>query len=243
MSGPLHIVVVDDDPRIRRLLCRYLSSEKFKVSEASDGEALRAILGREPVDLVLLDVLMPGDDGLNLARRIRQNGNTPIIMVSSKGDLVDRVAALEIGADDYIAKPFHLREVLARIRTVLRRSSVAEPPAGAAVLGDNRNVFAFEDWEFDLGRRELRRIGGDLVPLSASEFDLLRVFVTNPNHVMDRNHVMDLMKGSGWAAHDRTIDTHVARLRKKIETVPKAPALIKTVRGGGYVFAAPVRPK
>jgi len=243
MGEQPHILVVDDERRIRTMLSRYLSDEGFRVSEASDGAAMRLVLERDTVDLVLLDLVMPGEDGLSLARYIRQRSDIPVIMLTGKGELIDRVVGLEAGADDYIAKPFHLREVLARIRTVMRRvhpqpasASLQAPPSKEAA-GD---TLVFQGWKFDLLKRELRRPDGDPVPLTASEFDLLRVFARNPNRVLDRDHLMNLVKGRDWAAFDRAIDTQVVRLRKKIEPDPQNPQLIKTVRGAGYIFAASV---
>jgi two-component system, OmpR family, response regulator len=245
MTDQLHVLIVDDEPRIRTMLRRYLVEEGFKVSDAADGAGMRAALAREAIDLVLLDLMMPGEDGLSLARHIRQRSEIPIIMLSGKGDLVDRVVGLETGADDYITKPFELREVLARIRTVLRRAatrdaSVASEPSLAANVNASE-VLVFEGWRLDLVRRELRWQTGESVPLTAGEFELLRAFTTNPNRVLNRDQLIDLVKGREWAAYDRGVDTQVMRLRKKIEPDPGSPSLIKTVRGAGYVFAATVR--
>jgi two-component system OmpR family response regulator len=241
MSDPLHVLVVDDDQRIRTMLRRYLVEEGFRISEAADGGAMRAALDAERVDLVLLDLMMPGEDGLSLARQVRQRSDIPIIMLTGKGDLIDRVAGLEAGADDYIAKPFHLREVLARIRTVLRRGRTsAAPAAPAEASADEKEILAFQGWRLDLVRRELRRSDGDLVPLTTGEFELLRVFAGHPNRVLARDQLMNLVKGQEWAAYDRAVDAQVVRLRRKIEVDPANPALIKTVRGAGYVFATSV---
>jgi two-component system phosphate regulon response regulator OmpR len=243
MGDRPHILVVDDERRIRTMLSRYLSDEGFRVSETADGAAMRVALERDPPDLVLLDLVMPGEDGLSLARHIRQRSDIPVIMLTGKGDLIDRVAGLEAGADDYIAKPFHLREVLARIRTVMRRVH-PQPASSSAPVSPSKesaaDTLVFQDWRFDLLKRELRRPDGNLVPLTAGEFDLLRVFARNPNRVLDRDHLMTLVKGRDWAAFDRAIDTQVVRLRKKIEPDPQNPQLIKTVRGAGYIFAASV---
>lgn len=244
MTDQLHVLIVDDEPRIRTMLRRYLVEEGFKVSDAADGAGMRAALAREAIDLVLLDLMMPGEDGLSLARHIRQRSEIPIIMLSGKGDLVDRVVGLETGADDYITKPFELREVLARIRTVLRRAatrdaSAASEPSLAANVNASE-VLVFEGWRLDLVRRELRWQTGESVPLTAGEFELLRAFTTNPNRVLNRDQLIDLVKGREWAAYDRGVDTQVMRLRKKIEPDPSNPRLIKTVRGAGYVFAAAV---
>jgi two-component system OmpR family response regulator len=243
MSDPQHILVVDDEARIRTMLRRYLEGEGFKVSEAGDGVAMRKAFEAAPVDLVLLDLMMPGEDGLTLARHIRQRAQTPIIMLTGKGDLIDRVAGLEAGADDYVAKPFHLREILARIRTVMRRVQAPAPtaaPAATPVAEPGGEVLHFPGWEMDLLRRELRRAGGEAVSLTSAEFELLRVFATHPNRVLNRDQLMEQIKGREWEAYDRAIDTQIVRLRKKVEADPANPTLIKTVRGAGYVFAAAV---
>ena len=195
---------------------------------------------------VLLDLMMPGEDGLSLARYIRQRSDIPIIMLTGKGDLIDRVVGLEAGADDYITKPFELREVLARIRTVMRRAAprpapAAPAPAAAAADGAKEEVLVFQGWRLDLVRRELTRPTGEIVPLTAGEFDLLCAFARHPNRVLTRNQLIELVKGRDWAAYDRAIDTQVGRLRKKLEADPANPTLIKTVRGGGYIFASAVK--
>ncbi len=244
MTSPSHILVVDDDRQIRDMLRRYLVEEGFRVSDAADGAAMRATLEHDPADLVLLDLVMPGEDGLSLARYIRQRSAVPIIMLTGRGDVIDRVAGLEAGADDYVAKPFHLREILARIRTVLRRAppAAASPPDAAAPAtgAAAQEILAFAGWQLDLLKRELRRAGGKAVPLTTGEFELLRVLALNANRVLSRDQLLDRVKGREWAAYDRTIDTQVVRLRKKIESDPQNPELIKTVRGAGYVFAASV---
>ncbi len=244
MTDPLHVLIVDDEPGIRNMLRRYLVEEGFKVSDAGDGAGVRAVLAREVIHLVLLDLMMPGEDGLSLARYIRQHSEIPIIMLTGKGDLIDRVVGLETGADDYIPKPFELREVLARIRTVMRRAgpraAPAAPAPAPAASGNTSEVLVFEGWRLDVLRRELRRQPGDLVPLTAGEFELLCSFVRHPNRVLNRDQLIDLVKGREWAAYERGVDTQVMRLRKKIEVDPSNPSLIKTVRGSGYVFAAAV---
>lgn len=245
MTDKPHIVIVDDEQRIRTMLRRYLTDEGFSVAEAGDGAALREIFDRQPADLVLLDLMMPGEDGLSVARYIRQRSKTPIIMLTGKGDVIDRVAGLEAGADDYIGKPFHLREVLARIRTVLRRAqAAAEVPASPTATKSSgkadHEVLTFQGWHLDLLKRELRRPSGDVVSLTTGEYELLCAFARSPNRVLNRDQLMDLVKGRDWAANDRAIDAQVVRLRKKIESDPKSPELIKTVRGSGYIFAAAV---
>ena len=238
-----HIVVVDDDAKVRGMLRRYLTGEGFRVSEATDGSSMRSVLQGDPADLILLDLVMPGEDGFSLARAIRQRESTPIIMLTGKGDLIDKVAGLEAGADDYIAKPFHLREVLARIRTVLRRTH-AEPTTAIDKPSHDKppcaDLVLFEGWRFDTAKRELTRRDGTPVRLTTGEFNLLQAFVLNANRVLNRDVLMDLVKGREWAAFDRTIDAQVVRLRKKIESDPAHPTLIKTVRGAGYIFAAKI---
>jgi two-component system phosphate regulon response regulator OmpR len=243
MSERIHILVVDDEQRIRTMLRRYLCEEGFKVSDASNGADARAVLERDKVDIVLLDLIMPGEDGLSIARHIRQRSDIPIIMLTGKGNVIDRVAGLEAGADDYIAKPFHLREVLARIRAVMRRVRPlpgVEPASATIPRPSADNPVAFQGWQLDIMKRELRRPDGEPVRLTAAEFELLWAFARNPNRVMNRDRLMDLVKGQDWAANDRAIDTQVGRLRRKIEADPRNPQLIKTVRGGGYVFAVAV---
>lgn len=242
-TGPAHILVVDDDPRIRSMLRRYLTDEGFRVSDVSNGAAMRVALEHGDIALVLLDLVIPGEDGLALARHIRQRSDIPIIMLTGKGELIDRVVGLEAGADDYISKPFHLREVLARIRTVLRRVSLKPAPAAAAEAVapvPDRETIAFQGWRLDLVRRELLNPAGAPVPLTTAEFELLRAFARNANRVLSRDRLLDLVKGRAWSAYDRSIDTQVVRLRRKIERDPSKPELIKTVRGGGYIFAVAV---
>lgn len=236
------ILVVDDDPRIRQMLTRYLEEEGFQVRTAENGAAMRAQMATFAADVVLLDLVMPGEDGLSLARELRARSDVGIIMLTGRGDIVDRVAGLEVGADDYVTKPFHLREVLARIRTILRRTR-ARPAAGGAAIqeqagrGEDIN---FDGWKLSLSRRELLSPAGEAVHLTTGEFDLLVAFTNNPNQVLDRDHLMNLIKGQEWSAFDRSIDTQVSRLRKKIERDPANPTLIKSVRGVGYILTAAV---
>lgn len=238
MSESAHILIVDDDPRVRDMVSRYLTQEGFRVSAAETGEAMRACMTDSDVELVLLDLVLPDADGLNLVRELREQHDVPVIMLSGRGDMVDRVVGLEMGADDYIAKPFHLREVLARIKSVLRRSRPhalapgAEEPA-AAPAGDD---IAFDGWHLNLARRELTAPDGAVAELTTGEFELLSAFARNPNRVLNRDQLMDLTKSRDWSPYDRSIDTQVGRLRKKVERDPSHPELIKTVRGVGYVF-------
>jgi two-component system phosphate regulon response regulator OmpR len=236
-----HILVVDDDPKVRKLLRRCFEGEGYGVSEAGDGDELRREIGQRKVDLITLDLTLPGQDGLTLAREIRSTSKIPIIMVTGKGDTIDRVVGLEIGADDYIAKPFHLREVLARVRSVLRRAdSGSDQPTPNEADRPTDGNYRFADWSLDLGMRELRRADGSLQDLTTAEFGVLEMFVTHPQKVLSRDAIMDLLKGREWTPLDRAIDTQIARLRKKIEADLDNPRLIKTIRGVGYMFATEV---
>lgn len=236
------ILVVDDDPEVRLLLRRCLERESYAVYEAQNGEELFAQLESDQINLITLDLALGGEDGLDLARRIRAKHNVPIIMISGKGDMIDRVVGLELGADDYISKPFHLREVLARVRAVLRRyEKVVSETEDKASSTIKRDRFLFDGWTLDTVRRDL--LGGDGAPreLTTAEFNLLEIFIERPGRVLSRDNIMDLLKGSDWSPVDRTIDNLVARLRKKIEADPNVPRLIKTVRGVGYVFTPEVK--
>ncbi len=230
----VHILVVDDDQRVRQMLTRYFEQEGYRVSVATDGATMRERLN-DSVDVILLDVVMPGEDGLTLAREIRANSDVGIIMLTGRDDVLDRVVGLEVGADDYIAKPFHLREVLARVKSVLRRR---EPRAASSVTAGE--VVRFEGWRLDLASRELVSPRGEAVDLTTGEFDLLAALAKHPGRVLGREALMDLTRGRSWEAFDRTIDAQVARLRKKIETDPKKPVLIKSVRNVGYVFTGKI---
>jgi two-component system OmpR family response regulator len=235
MTGT-HILVVDDDSKVRTLLRRCFEAEGFTVSEAADGDGVRAALKRDPVTLITLDLNLGRDNGLDLARDIRREWTTPIIMLTGKGDAVDRIVGLELGADDYLAKPFELRELLARVRAVLRRSTPGE--TSAAPSGQR---YVFDGWTFDTSRRTLTRDGGADQELTTSEFNLLEAFVMRPHRALSRDDIMDLLKGHDWSPLDRSIDNLVARLRKKVERDSDHPSLIKTVRGVGYIFTADVK--
>ncbi|NIX75049.1 response regulator [Microvirga terricola] len=231
-----HILVVDDDARIRQMLEHYLSDEGLRVTTADGGAAMRVALHKDNPDIILLDLILPGDDGLALAQEIRQRlPEAGIIMLTGRNDPVDLVVGLEVGADDCIAKPFHLREVLARIRSLLRRVHSAKgEKAGNQVL-------SFEGWSLDPGRRRLTGADGREVALTSGEFDLLHAFAKHPQRVLKREQLMDMTKGREWDPLGRSIDAQIVRLRKKVEADPKKPALIKSVRSVGYVFAATVR--
>jgi DNA-binding response OmpR family regulator len=233
-EGKRTILVVDDEPQVRAMLERYLAREGYKVELASSGDAMRRIIGRSKVDLVILDLILPDEDGLELAKTLREDKGAElgIIMLSGKGDEIDRVVGLEMGADDYIAKPFSLREILARVKSVLRRI-----PESVAPAQQPSSSVQFGTWRFDLLRRRLTRDNGEEVSLTPGEFNLLKIFVENQRRVMSREMLLDLTRGFGSDSLDRTIDVQVNRLRHKIEVDPKSPRLVKTVRGGGYVFS------
>ena len=227
------ILVVDDDARIRDLLRRYLTQEGFEVFQAEDGKALNRILLRESFDLIVLDLMMPGEDGLSICRRLRSaNDRTPIIMLTAKGEDVDRIVRLEVGADDYLSKPFNPRELLARVHAVLRRRPTLEAPG--APSGDNETV-QFGPFSFDLGARTLRRDGNDL-PLTTGEFAMLKALVRHPRLPLSREKLALLARGREFEPFDRSLDVQVSRLRKLIELDAAAPRYIQTVWGVGYVF-------
>jgi two-component system OmpR family response regulator len=229
-----HILIVDDEPKVRTLLRRCLEGEGFAVSEAKDGAEMRVCLDREAVSLITLDLNLGRENGLDLAREIRKERNIPIIMLTGKGDAIDRVVGLEVGADDYLPKPFELRELVARVRAVLRRAQPEQRPTSAG------QCYTFADWIFDIHHRSLKRRDGTEQELTTSEFNLLAAFAKRPHRVLSRDDIMDLLKGQDWSPLDRSIDNLVARLRKKIEHDPDRPTLIKTVRGVGYTFSVPV---
>jgi two-component system OmpR family response regulator len=229
-----HILVVDDDPKVRTLLRRCLEGEGFAVSEAKSGKEMWAWLNRAPVSLITLDLGLGSENGLDLARDVRRAHNVPIIMLTGRGDAIDRVVGLEVGADDYLAKPFELRELVARIRAVLRRTTATPEGMSAG------RRYAFEGWVLDISRRSLTGQDGKDYDLTTSEFNLLEAFVKRPHRALSRDEIMDLLKGQDWSPTDRSIDNLVARVRKKIEADPDHPTLIKTVRGVGYTFTADV---
>jgi two-component system phosphate regulon response regulator OmpR len=227
------ILVVDDDLRLRDLLHRYLSEQGFAVQTVPDAGAMDRILNRELFELMVLDLMLPGEDGLAICRRLRGTGNLmPIIMLTAKGDEVDRIVGLEMGADDYLPKPFNPRELVARIHAVLRRRQPAPPP-GAPNPGEE--IVAFGAFSLDLGTRTLTR-GTDEVPLTTGEFALLKVLVSHPRTPLSRDKLMELARGREFEAFDRSIDVQVSRLRRLIEPDPARPAYIQTVWGFGYVF-------
>ncbi len=234
-----HILVVDDDREIRDLLGKFLDKNGFRVTTAADGREMRRALDDWKIDLIVLDLMLPGEDGLTLCRNLRAESAVPVIMLTAMGEEVDRIVGLEMGADDYIAKPFNPRELLARIKAVLRRAKDF-PAVGN---GNDEIVLSFAGWSLDLEKRELYSSDGVLVPLSGGAFGLLAAFVTHPGRVLSRDQLLDMARGRDAQPFDRSIDVQVSRLRRKIEDDPKEPALIKTVRSGGYMFTPTVEQK
>lgn len=240
MPGGPHILIVDDHREIRDLVSRALIKEGFRVSTAADGRAMQKVLADGRIDLILLDLMLPGEDGLSLCRTLRAHSNVPIIMLTAKGEEVDRVIGLEMGADDYLAKPFGSRELIARIKAVLRRSQEKMWKGGAE---QQSKSYRFDRWRLQTDTRALLRDDGVTVPLSTGEFDLLIALVERPQRVLNRDQLLDLARGRSAAGLDRSIDTQVSRLRKKLERDPGDPQIIKTVWGGGYLFTPAVSRK
>ncbi len=228
-------MIVDDDRLLRSMLADYLRAEGIRITEAADGAALTDEIERSGPELVLLDLMLPGEDGLSLLRRIRSRSHVAIIIVTSRNDVIVRVAGLEAGADDYMGKPAHPREVLARIRTVLRRLQPVSAPSA-----DSERAFAFEGFTLRPDERRLIGPDGQDVALTGSEFDLLVTFLSHPRRALERDKLMVLVQGRSWAAFDRSIDQRVGRLRRKIEPDPANPRLIRAVRGVGYLFSGAV---
>jgi len=235
------ILIVDDEPEVRALLRTGLEAEGFTVLEAGNGAEAEAHLAGQPISLLTLDLKLGGEDGLKLARDLRAKRNTPIIMITGKGDPIDRVVGLELGADDYIAKPFLMREVIARVRAVLRRYQTTDTVASSEAAPSEGPRYAFDGWIMDTRRREVRTPEGAACDLTTAEFNLLAILVQRPGRVLSRDELMDQLKGHDWTPMDRSIDGLVARLRKKIEPENERPHLVKTVRGVGYVFAGNVK--
>jgi len=228
------ILIVDDDHEIRRLVGEFLSREGFEVVSAQDGRDMDSALERVQPDLFILDLMLPGEDGLSICRRLRAQGNTPILMLTAKGDETDRVVGLELGADDYVVKPFGPRELLARVRAMLRRaaSNPSQPMS---------RRFAFDRFIVDLDARQVETDDGDLVSITSAEFDLLSCFVLRPRRVLSRDQILDWTRGRSAGPFDRTVDILVSRIRKKLEIYSPGSSLINTVRNGGYLLTASVR--
>ncbi len=238
MSKQPHILVVEDDRDISALVARYLRANDCRVTIAANGRELDRLLDGGKADLIVLDLMLPGEDGLSLCKRLRVQSQVPIIMLTAKSDEVDRILGLEMGADDYLAKPFNPRELLARIRAVLRRSTVtATDPAASGT-----RALSFLGWQVDRLLREVRNPQGARVALTDAEFGLLQAFCDRPQRVLSRDQLLELTQGRSAAAFERSIDILVSRLRRKIESDPQEPSIIKTVRSGGYLFTPSVEP-
>jgi two-component system OmpR family response regulator len=236
MNTTPHLLIVDDDSEICTLLSSFLAQYGFRVSVATNGGAMMQALTSAKIDLVVLDIMLPGRDGLALCKELRAGGRLPIIMLTAIGGEADRVLGLEIGADDYLTKPFSPRELVARIRAVLRRA--AGPGSGAPPGADK--IYEFAGWRLDVARRQLFSPAGALVVLRTAEFDILLALVERPQRTLTRDQLLDLARGRASSPFDRAIDVHISRLRKRIEADPKEPEMIRTVRSEGYYFAVPV---
>jgi two-component system, OmpR family, response regulator len=236
MNATPHILVVDDHPDIREPLAKYLEQHGLRATPADGSASARRILKESAIDLVILDIMMPGEDGLSLCRHLRETTQLPIILLTAMTEETDRIVGLEMGADDYVSKPFNPRELLARIKAVLRRTN-ALPPEPEAEIGDR---IEFPPWVLDTRRRELIGEDGVSSPLSTAEFKLLHAFLSHPGRVLNRDQLLDLTQSRSADVFDRTIDNQVSRLRKKIELDPKNPKIIQTVWGGGYMFVTEV---
>jgi two-component system OmpR family response regulator len=231
MSESPHILVVEDDREISRLVGRYLRENDCRVSFAADGREMNECLASSRIDLVVLDVMLPGEDGLSLCRRLRATSHLPVVMLTAKGDEVDRIIGLEMGADDYLAKPFNPRELLARIRAVLRRTSLAAVSSEAGA-----RLMIFDNWQLNCVARSLTNPQGSLVTLTSAEFDLLQALCERAGRTLSRDQLVDITQGRSAGAFERSVDVLVSRIRRKIERDPHRPELIKTVRSGGYLF-------
>jgi two-component system OmpR family response regulator len=237
MEPSPHLLLVEDDPEISGMLSRFMLDHGFRVSRAEDGRAADRVLATSKIDLIVLDLMLPGEDGLSICRRLRTGSSVPILMLSALGTETDRVVGLEMGADDYLPKPFSTRELLARVRAVLRRGH----PMGENTQRD-ADGFCFDGWKLDLLTRQLTSPDGLRLPLTSGEFNLLTVFCRHARRVLSRDQLLDLVHGRAATLFDRSIDIQVSRLRRKIEADPKDPTLIKTVRFGGYMFTPGVAP-
>ena len=231
-----HLLIVDDDKEIRNLLTDYLEQADYRVTAVGDGKAMRRVLESNRIDLVILDLMLPGEDGLTLCRELRGKTNLPVLMLTARGDEVDRIIGLEMGADDYLAKPFNPRELLARIKSVVRRAQALPPNMET----DKVHTLRFAGWTLDVTTRNVTAADGLVVPLSGAEYRLLRVFLDHPQRVLAREQLLELANGREAILFDRSIDVLVGRLRKRLHDDSREPVLIKTVRGEGYVLASSV---
>lgn len=232
-----HIVVCDDEPDIRETVGEYLELQGYRVSAVDGGPALRELVEKETIDIVILDIMMPGEDGLSLARFLRERGDIAIIMLTASGETVDRIIGLEMGADDYLAKPVDLRELLARIKAVLRRTTAQAAAPGGARSGSSEASVPFGNCLLDIEQHKLFGADGEEIAITAMEFNLLKVFADHSGRVLNRDQLLEMAHDRDWDPFDRSIDIRISRLRKKIELDPAKPQVIKTVRGVGYIFS------
>ena len=245
MKSAFHIAVLDDEIDITQLLANYLQSHGFRVTQLHNGPSLMTLMDSDPADLVLLDLGLPGEDGFSIARRMRENWRCGLVIVTGRGDAVDKVVGLEVGADDYVTKPFDLRELVARVKAVLRRLAPGDAPAAASASSKPASLAAadrlrFAGWQLDLAARSLTNPQGLNVPLTGGEFDLLCAMARHPGRVLSRDFLLEQTRGREATPFDRTIDVQVGRLRKKIEADPDDPQIVKSVRGAGYILVPPV---
>ena len=237
MDPEAHILVVDDDSQVRQLIGRFLRENGYRVTGARDGREMRETLGSASIDLIILDLMLPGSSGLDLCRDLRTTSSVPIIMLTAKGEDTDRIVGLEVGADDYLPKPFNPRELLARIRAVLRRAATRQPGEPAP----QGRLIVFGGWTLDTLRREVTSADGVVIDLSRGEYDVLIALVEHPNRILSREQLLELARNRESNAFDRSIDVQISRLRRKLEAGGISPPLIKTVRGAGYIFLPTVK--
>ncbi len=236
MSGQTHILLVDDEASLREPLAEYLTKQGFRVQQASDASQGRSVMNAFNFDIILLDIMMPGEDGLSFCRHVRENTQIPVIFISAKGEELDRIVGLELGADDYVTKPFSPRELVARIKVVLRRTS-----GGNGVTPGSGSIYQFSGWTLKTDQRSLIDGEGVTVPLSSGEYQMLLALLSRAGQVLNRDQLLDITQGREAHAFDRAVDNQISRMRRKIEADPKNPEIIKTVWGGGYVLAGDVK--
>ncbi|WP_109355010.1 response regulator [Sphingorhabdus sp. EL138] len=236
MSGQTHILLVDDEATLREPLAEYLVKQGFRVQQAGDASQARSVMNAFNFDIVLLDIMMPGEDGLSFCRHVRETTGTPVIFISAKGEELERIIGLELGADDYVTKPFSPRELVARIKVVLRRTN-----GGNGVKSGSGAIYQFSGWTLKTDQRSLVDSEGVAVPLSSGEYQMLLALLSRAGQVLNRDQLLDITQGREAHAFDRAVDNQISRLRRKIEADPKKPEIVKTVWGGGYVLAGDVR--
>ena len=236
-SPDAHVLVLDDDAAVRQLVSDYLGENDIRVTAVENGKALATVMAKETIDLVVLDLRLPGEDGMQIARKLREESTVPIVMLTGRAEEADRVMGLELGADDYLTKPFSPRELLARIRALLRRARAQATVADAL---SSVRAYRFGGWELNIGLRKLKNPSGEAVDITKGEFSLLTAFLSAPQRILARDQLLDLSRLHNAEVYDRSIDIQILRLRRKIEADPAQPQFIKTERGAGYIFSVPV---